>query len=672
MKRILLLFLTITACFAAWASEGYAVYTASNTTLTFYYGTKPAGAYSLNTGYSYPEWYNAGTYATVTRVIFAPSFAQARPTSTHFWFYKMENLTTITGLNYLNTSDVTVMSNMFSDCSKLSNIDLSSFNTSKVTTMYHMFLGCKSLTSLDLSSFNTSKLSDMTMMFYHCDALTSIDLSSFNTSEVTSMYAMFSECSSLTSLNLSSFNTLKVTNMRSMFSGCSKLNNLNLSSFNTSNVKDMNGMFYDCSSLNQLNLNNFNTSNVTDMGQMFVGCSNLISLNLSSFNTSKTTNLYRMFSGCKQLTSLDLTSFNTSNVTNMSSMLMNCEKLTSLNLSSFNTSKVEKMDWMFFGCKNLKTVIVSSTWSTAAVTMSDGMFYNCTSIVGGAGTTYNSNHTDAAYAHIDGGPSNPGYFTGEHEEFDLWIYGVQVTSANCNNLSSINGVSGTVTYNPSSKTLTLDHASLSCGETNNGACIRSHIDGLTINVTGKSSILITTSGTNMSGMILSNTTITGTDTLGVSGRKSGITILSGKTLTIDNLHSLIARGSYGIYASSSTNTRLVVKGRGTNVLAIGGSGAIRNMNELVLEDGLKITEPAGGYFTGGILYDANGNVATQATISLLGDVNGDGIVSSVDVTALYNWLLNNDASAIVNGDLDGDGTITAGDIVIVYNILLGQ
>ena len=55
-----------------------------------------------------------------------------------------------------------------------------------------------------------------------------------------------------------------------------------------------------------------------------------------------------------------------------------------------------------------------------------------------------------------------------------------------------------------------------------------------------------------------------------------------------------------------------------------------------------------------------------------GDVNGDGIVSSVDVTALYNWLLNGDASAIVNGDQDGDGIISSVDITIVYNILLGN
>ena len=54
-----------------------------------------------------------------------------------------------------------------------------------------------------------------------------------------------------------------------------------------------------------------------------------------------------------------------------------------------------------------------------------------------------------------------------------------------------------------------------------------------------------------------------------------------------------------------------------------------------------------------------------------GDVNGDGAVTSADITALYNWLLSNDSSAIVNGDQDGDGIITSGDVTAIYNILLG-
>lgn len=54
-----------------------------------------------------------------------------------------------------------------------------------------------------------------------------------------------------------------------------------------------------------------------------------------------------------------------------------------------------------------------------------------------------------------------------------------------------------------------------------------------------------------------------------------------------------------------------------------------------------------------------------------GDVNGDGYVSSVDVTVLYNWLLNNDDTDMKHGDQNGDGIISSIDVTIVYNILLG-
>lgn len=53
-----------------------------------------------------------------------------------------------------------------------------------------------------------------------------------------------------------------------------------------------------------------------------------------------------------------------------------------------------------------------------------------------------------------------------------------------------------------------------------------------------------------------------------------------------------------------------------------------------------------------------------------GDVNGDGVCTASDVTALYNYILYNDDSAIVNGDQNNDGTITASDVTAVYNIIL--
>ena len=68
-----------------------------------------------------------------------------------------------------------------------------------------------------------------------------------------------------------------------------------------------------------------------------------------------------------------------------------------------------------------------------------------------------------------------------------------------------------------------------------------------------------------------------------------------------------------------------------------------------------------GYFT-----DANPAVVVP------GDVDGDGNITSADVTALYSFLLSGDTSGLVNGDQDGDGHITAGDITFIYNILLGN
>jgi surface protein len=97
----------------------------------------------------------------------------------------------------------------------------------------------------------------------------------------------------------------------------------------------------------------------------------------------------------------------------MEAMFDGCKSLTSLDLSHFNTSRVTDMESMFNGCKILETIYASRRWSTVAVTESDNMFCDCTNLVGGQGTVYDKNHIDAAYAQIDGGQSNPGYFTGK-------------------------------------------------------------------------------------------------------------------------------------------------------------------------------------------------------------------------------------------------------------------
>ena len=55
-----------------------------------------------------------------------------------------------------------------------------------------------------------------------------------------------------------------------------------------------------------------------------------------------------------------------------------------------------------------------------------------------------------------------------------------------------------------------------------------------------------------------------------------------------------------------------------------------------------------------------------------GDVNCDGEVTAVDITCLYNYLLNGDETYIATSDVSGDGEITSVDITCIYNILLGN
>ena len=301
-----------------------------------------------------------------------------------------------------DTSNVTDMSNMF-DRSQATTLDLSNFNTSKVIDMSYMFYYSKA-TTLDVSNFDTSNVTGMNFMFSYSKA-TTLDVSNFDTSKVTNMSYMF-YYSQATTLDLSNFDTSKVTNMSCMFSD-SKATTLDVSNFNTSKVMDMSSMFY-YSQATTLDVSNFNTSNVTNMNGMFYN-SKATTLDVSNFDTSKVTNMSYMFSDSKA-TTIDVSNFNTSNVTNMNGMFYN-SKATTLDVSNFDTSKVTNMSNMFYSSTNLKTIYASNKFNTDKVTSSTDMFSSCTKLIGGAGTKYNSSYVDKTYARIDGGTSNPGYFT---------------------------------------------------------------------------------------------------------------------------------------------------------------------------------------------------------------------------------------------------------------------
>ena len=159
---------------------GYAMFDAATGTLTFSYkGFKPEGAYDLNEGDNTPEWISKNSY--VKKVVFDASFANTRPTSFFSWFRGCENLTTIEGIEYLNTENVENMSSMFRDCYALESLDLSSFNTAKVTSLSRMFYICKALTTIYASDkFVTNKVTNGNDMFYGCEKLNGYDGSKTN------------------------------------------------------------------------------------------------------------------------------------------------------------------------------------------------------------------------------------------------------------------------------------------------------------------------------------------------------------------------------------------------------------------------------------------------------------------------------------------------------------
>ncbi len=452
-KTLLLRFavlVTAMTCALGANADPYVNYTPSNTTLTFYLddlrNTRPGTTYDLNTGNNTPGWKNDGTFANVTKVVFDPMFAYARPETTYAWFHGMQNLQSITGIRYLNTSQTTSMRFMFYGCSGLTSVDLSRFNTTNVTSMLSMFYGCSGLTSLNVSNFNTSNVTDTRSMFRNCTGLTSLDLGNFNTANVTSMGNMFNGCTNLTTIYAGSgWTTDAVSQSTDMFSGCTSLVGGQGTTWNASNPTDKTyaridggtsnpGYFtaateaYACYTPSNTTLTfyydnqrssrtgttyDLNTGS-TDTGWDTDGTkSNVTKVVFDpSFAGARPTTTYDWFYLMSKLQSITgIEYLNTSQVTNMGYMFLGCTKLTSLDLSSFNTSNVTHMGAMFSGCYNLQTIYVGDGWSTAAVTESINMFSGCTSLVGGKGTTYDANHIDKTYAHIDGGPSNPGYFT---------------------------------------------------------------------------------------------------------------------------------------------------------------------------------------------------------------------------------------------------------------------
>lgn len=230
-KTILTLVALLAVTTGAWAADVLNI-VVSGTSATIKYDSNAnnnpifGGTDWVQSGYEWDE--ESTTRPTITTVTIDGSCKNFSGTSLHGLFIAFSGLTTINGLENLNTANVQDMKYMFAGCSSLTSLDLSSFNTANVTTMYSMFDGCSKLTTVDLSGWNTENVEKINALFYNCSELTTVDLSSWNTAKVWNTGYMFYNCPKLENIYVGDgWSTAAVTQSDYMFKGCTKLLSMN-------------------------------------------------------------------------------------------------------------------------------------------------------------------------------------------------------------------------------------------------------------------------------------------------------------------------------------------------------------------------------------------------------------------------------------------------------------
>ena len=436
------------------SSKYIATYDSESATLTFEKG-ESLSAYSVSVTDGMQVGKQFGFHVSgIKHIVLDKSFETFSPTTLNHFFANLTKLETITGLEYLNTVNVTDMSFLFYGCEKLTSLDLSHFNTANVTNMSSMFDGCTGLTSLDVTNFNTANVTDMSYMFYGCRRLKEIYVSDkFVTDIVKSSEDMFLGCNSLSGdIDWTSDKATDKTYAKTgggyfrdkaydnrpfvkfadgtltfrcgykkifgdkeyaLNSGDSipawnkSINNIPRvvfdASFANARPTTCYAWFKDFTNLTQIEgIENLNTEKVTNMRSMFSGCICLKSLDVTNFNTANVKDMRDMFYDCRNLAELNLSNFNTANVENMRSMFSECKNLAELDLSNFNTAKVTNMGTLFSGCLNLTTIYVNDDF--VITNKSYRLFIGCTKLKGAI--DFDKLKTNSGFANY-----TTGYFT---------------------------------------------------------------------------------------------------------------------------------------------------------------------------------------------------------------------------------------------------------------------
>lgn len=323
---------------------------------------------------------------------------------------------------YVTSSDGSFVANenseqMFKGHSELTAVsNLNSIDTSNVYTMYRMFMDCKKLTQVDVSDWNTENVVAFDGMFRNvcCDASLDpevkmiIDLRSFsfvscknlsgglNTDKsVTGINKMFYTDAGLTSRidtiifpsDSEKKNMYQLERLQQVFYGCDNLVNLlNFNDLNLSNVSDgsdykgIMGLFDHCANLKSVDLSNWNLSNpgCKDLSVFFASSSNpgIQDLDMHGFKIPQCESISSFFSKLGSLKTVNLSGSDFSNIKSFEKLFENKSKLTDANFYNCKASSISSVAFMFHNCSNLKSVDMKGVVGSSCTSM-ESVFEGC-------------------------------------------------------------------------------------------------------------------------------------------------------------------------------------------------------------------------------------------------------------------------------------------------------
>lgn len=389
-----------------WSSTGHT----SNNPHIFEEGTVNWGDGNITTGTAQHVYKTAGTYIIKGKIVGnyldsnwgAPGHVVTKifqlPNGVS---YTSRNYNSnLTNLTYINLAGIKLgesASGILAEASKLTTIDgLDSVDTSECKNLSKFFFNCTSLTTLDLSGWNTSNITNMNQLFNKCTSLTSVNMSGWQFNNNCSISSMFNSTSNLkTIIGHENWNLSNTTDCALLFynSGIEELNvtNWNLSGKGTS----VNGVFQNSKLSNLIGSENLINSTWSSLPSIFNGCTSLTSIDVSNWDTSNVTSMTNLFQNCKNLqTIVGLENLDMSKVTVLTAMFNECASLTEINLPTTNFNGRNIVINIFAEGTSSLTELDLTPWTNVTATSINRI------LSGSAVTKFDFSTIDASVEHL--------------------------------------------------------------------------------------------------------------------------------------------------------------------------------------------------------------------------------------------------------------------------------